>query len=265
MPRLKNLKKQRLHRPHKGEPDKYANLQPILARPVNWEIIEQQYNEFIKFATALRLGTADAESILRRFTKNNVQHPTYKAVCELGKALKTVFLCDYLRLESLRREIHEDLEVIENWNSANDFILYGKVGSSPPTGWRSRDSHAAAASAASEPGVREHAHDSVGVGRTGMARPADGVRPPGTVAAEHAGTDSAGEGCGGYFAEISAFARLRPSNGTTPRPPVESQRLPRRRPRPKLPRRAAHGASILRGRHDNPNKKAIRPQSLADR
>ena len=76
----------------------------------------------------MRLGTADAESILRRFTKNNVQHPTYKALCELGKALKTVFLCDYLRLESLRREIHEGLQVIENSNSANDFILYGKGG-----------------------------------------------------------------------------------------------------------------------------------------
>jgi TnpA family transposase len=51
----------------------------------------------------LRLGTADAESILRRFTKNNVQHPTYKALCELGKALKTVFLCDGLRLDPPRR------------------------------------------------------------------------------------------------------------------------------------------------------------------
>ena len=128
LPRLKNLKKQRLYRPQKGEPEKYGNLQPILTWPINWDIIEQQYDEFIKFATALRLGTADAESILRRFTKNNVQHSTYKALCELGKALKTVFLCDYLRIESLRREIHEGLEVIENWNSANEFILYGKGG-----------------------------------------------------------------------------------------------------------------------------------------
>jgi len=128
LPRLKHLKKQRLYRPSKGQPEHYANLQPILTRPINWDLIEQQYDELIKFATALRLGTADAESILRRFTRSNVQHPTYKALCELGKALKTIFLCDYLRLESLRREIHEGLQVIETWNGANDFILYGKGG-----------------------------------------------------------------------------------------------------------------------------------------
>ncbi len=28
----------------------------------------------------------------------------------------------------MRSEIHEGLQVIENWNSANDFILYGKGG-----------------------------------------------------------------------------------------------------------------------------------------
>jgi TnpA family transposase len=43
-------------------------------------------------ATALPLGTADAESILRHFTKNNMEHPTYKGLYELGKAPKTLFL-----------------------------------------------------------------------------------------------------------------------------------------------------------------------------
>lgn len=33
-----------------------------------------------------------------------------------------------VRLESLGREIHEGLNVIETWNGANDFILYGKGG-----------------------------------------------------------------------------------------------------------------------------------------
>lgn len=31
------------------------------------------------------------------------------------------------RLE-LRREVHEGLNVIESWNGANDFILYGRGG-----------------------------------------------------------------------------------------------------------------------------------------
>ena len=52
LPRLKNLKKQKLHRPQRDEPGKYANLQAILTRPINWELIEQQYDELIKFATA---------------------------------------------------------------------------------------------------------------------------------------------------------------------------------------------------------------------
>jgi TnpA family transposase len=100
----------------------------VLTRAIDWEVIRQQYDQMVKYATALRVGTAETEAILRRFTRNNLQHPTYKALAELGKALKTIFLCQYLQLPELRREIQEGLNVIENWNSANGFILYGKGG-----------------------------------------------------------------------------------------------------------------------------------------
>ena len=46
----------------------------------------------------------------------------------MGKAVKTIFLCRYLDSEPLRQEINEGLNVIENWNSANGFIFYGKGG-----------------------------------------------------------------------------------------------------------------------------------------
>ncbi len=49
-------------------------------------------------------------------------------MAELGKGYKTLFLCDYLRLPDLRREIHEGLNVVETWNSANGFIFYGRSG-----------------------------------------------------------------------------------------------------------------------------------------
>ncbi len=128
MPRLKGIKRQKLYRPRAGKPDAYANLQPILTRAINWELIRQQYDQMVKYATALRLGTAEPEAILRRFTRNNPSHPTYKALGELGKVLKTIFLCQYLHSEALQREIHEGLNVVEQWNSTNGFILYGKSG-----------------------------------------------------------------------------------------------------------------------------------------
>jgi len=128
MPRLKGIHAQKLHRPFAGPKDAYPHLQPVLSRPINWDLIRQQYDELIKFATALRLGTAQTEAILRRFTRASVQHPTYAALAELGKAVKTIFLCAYLRDPAVRREVHEGLQVVENWNGANDFIHYGKGG-----------------------------------------------------------------------------------------------------------------------------------------
>ena len=128
LPRLRAINTQKLYRPATRQDDAYSNLQPVLTRSINWTLIRQQYDEMVKYATALRVGTAETESILRRFTRDNVQHPTYRALSELGKAVKTVFLCEYLSSEALRREIQEGLNTIENWNSANGFIFYGKGG-----------------------------------------------------------------------------------------------------------------------------------------
>jgi len=128
LPRLKDIYRKKLYRPEAGNPDAYPRLQPILTRPINWDLIRRQYDEMIKYATALHLGTANAESILRRFTRDNLKHPTYQALSELGKAGITIFLCEYLASEDLRREIHEALNIIELWNSVNDFILFGRGG-----------------------------------------------------------------------------------------------------------------------------------------
>ena len=97
MPRLKRIKVQKLYRPCAGVADAYPNLQPILTRPINWDLIRQQYDQMVKYATALRLGTAETEAILKRFSKNPFKHPTYLALMELGRVIKTIFLSQSLR------------------------------------------------------------------------------------------------------------------------------------------------------------------------
>lgn len=75
--------------PGRGTTDAYANLRPVLTRPIDWTLIRRHYDQIVKYATALRLGTADAESIFKRFSRGSSggapMHPTYRALVELGK------------------------------------------------------------------------------------------------------------------------------------------------------------------------------------
>jgi len=127
LPRIKQINKARLYRPRAGEPDAYPRLAPALTRPIRWGIVAEQYDQMIKYATAIRTGTASTEAILRRFTRN-ASHPTYAAMLEVGRAQKTIFIARYLRLRDLQREIEEGLNVVESWNGANGVLAYGKRG-----------------------------------------------------------------------------------------------------------------------------------------
>jgi TnpA family transposase len=72
LPRLKAIASQRLYLPEAEGAAAHPNLACILARPIDWDLIEQQYDEMVRYATALVERTADPEAILRRFTRSNV-------------------------------------------------------------------------------------------------------------------------------------------------------------------------------------------------
>jgi hypothetical protein len=117
----------KLYLPGKGESFSYPRLGPALTRPIRPEIIENNYDLMIKYATAIRQGTASTEALLRRF-QGETTHPAYTAMLELGRAQRTIFLAHWLRNRDLQRETESGLNVVENYNGVNDYIRFGKRG-----------------------------------------------------------------------------------------------------------------------------------------
>ncbi len=127
-PRIKRVGHSKLYTPTEVFKDRLPNIGPMISRPVNWQRIARYYDDMVKYTTAMKTGTTSPETVLRRFSRNNYQHPTYKALSELGRVVKTIFVCRYLRSEPFRREIQEGLNVVENWNSATNFVYFGHGG-----------------------------------------------------------------------------------------------------------------------------------------
>lgn len=127
LPRIKQINRVKLYRPNAGEPGAFPNLQAALTRPIRWDVIDANYDQVVKYATAIRTGTASTEAILSRFTRA-ASHPAYQAMLEIGRVQRTCFVARYLLERDLQREIEEGLNVVEAWNAANAVIYYGKGG-----------------------------------------------------------------------------------------------------------------------------------------
>lgn len=125
LPWLKRMKYERLYLPYTKMKGDLPHLAGVLARPIRWNHAHEHYSDMIRHVVAAKERTAPVDSLLRRFNRNNPANQTYKGFLELGKALKTIHNCRFLTDPSYRQRIHKGRNIVENWNSAVDFICYG--------------------------------------------------------------------------------------------------------------------------------------------
>lgn len=125
LPWLRRMKNERLYLPDKDTKGDFPHLNGVLARPIHWHQAHVHYSDMSRHVVAAKERTAPVDSLLRRFNRNNPANQTYKGFLEIGKALKTIHNCKFLTDPSYRQRIFKGRNIVENWNSAVDFICYG--------------------------------------------------------------------------------------------------------------------------------------------
>lgn len=124
-PRIKDVKNQRLYSFGSRSKLKELGYQILPDGRVNTKIIRDNWDEFLRFVTTIKLKETPASQLFRRLSSYSRQHPLYRASKEFGKIPKTLFLLRCIDDVILRQIIEKQMNKLENSNKFGKAVFYG--------------------------------------------------------------------------------------------------------------------------------------------
>ena len=123
MPRIRNWKELRLARPRAGV--KLSHIDELLSDPVDWKLIARHLPDMLRVVLSIQAGRLTPSAILRRLSSYNRKNRLYQAFRELGVAVRTAFLLDYIGDIELRRMIQAGTNKSEGFNQFAQWLAFG--------------------------------------------------------------------------------------------------------------------------------------------
>ena len=128
-PRIRSLHRQRIYC---ADPDRdHGVLEPVLKRgrrAVNFRLIAEQWDRIGQFYAAFPAGHATASAALQRLNRFQASNRFYAANRELGRALKTEFVLQYMSEPQLRATVRRGLLKVEQLHALARAVYYGQRG-----------------------------------------------------------------------------------------------------------------------------------------
>jgi TnpA family transposase len=126
-PRLKELSDRHLFLPRSSEIPE--NLKGICHATLDPAKAARQWDAMVHLFASVHSGHSSAITVLARYGSAARGDPLYEAMVQVGKLLRTVFLCDYFVNEAFRRELLRVLNRGEAVNALKRAIYVGRVAS----------------------------------------------------------------------------------------------------------------------------------------
>jgi TnpA family transposase len=141
-PRLAKLADRKLYVPKSAKVPE--GLGDMVVTSVSLKSIVEEWDNLVRLAASIDTGHTSATVALARYGSASSDSPTYRAGVHLGRLIRSVYLCDYISSEELRRTIHRILVHGEAVHTLQRAIYAGSF--SKPRGQRESELYAASGS-----------------------------------------------------------------------------------------------------------------------
>lgn len=125
-PRIRDLSELRLYTLE--APATYPALAPIMGGTLNVKRMREQWDEILRLASSVRIGTVSASLILRKLSAYPRQNGLAWALRELGRLDRTLFELDWLQSPELRRRVQVGLNKGEARNALARAVFFNRLG-----------------------------------------------------------------------------------------------------------------------------------------
>lgn len=126
-PRLRDLSGARLYLI-----DKFScnnNIFPLFKGKINLKLIKENYDDLLRLTYSIKEGISSGSLLMSKLGPHSLrQNKIAKALREIGRVQKTIFIIDYITNESLRRRIQKGLNKSESVNALSRAVFFGKHG-----------------------------------------------------------------------------------------------------------------------------------------
>ncbi len=125
-PRIRDLGDKRLYTIKK--PTCYPQLAPLIGGTVKIRQIASNWDEILRLASSIRVGTVSASLILGKLASYPRQNGLAWALRELGRIEKTLFTLEWLQDPELRRRVNVGLNKGEARNALAKAVFFNRLG-----------------------------------------------------------------------------------------------------------------------------------------
>ncbi|HEY3654732.1 MAG TPA: Tn3 family transposase [Steroidobacteraceae bacterium] len=126
MPRIRHWRKLNLYRSERSQ--YYSRRDPLFSGTVNWSLIREHYDLSMQLSIAIQSGALAPSAVLARINSYSTRNRFALALQELGKAVRTTFLLDWIMNDSMRRAVHKCTTKIERHHKFAKHLAFGEHG-----------------------------------------------------------------------------------------------------------------------------------------